>query len=564
MKVKYVEGNYPVKKFSTLRQMVDMARDEAGDNIAYKYRVGKSIESVTFGEFHLQISYLGAALCSLGMADKHINIIGENSYKWILTYFTALLSSGVCCPVDKELPVADIVNVVNDSDGEIIFCAAKFEEKFREHREKFKNIKYFVGFGRDEDDGEFLSFDKLLQKGRELYESGSREYDSMQTPDGDLKMLVYTSGTTGIAKGVMLSHHNLVSSVYYGMQVSNVYTTGLSVLPYNHAYEAVCGVLVAMHSHATLCINSSLKQIPKNLAEFKPDYIYLVPAIVDVFYKKIWATAEKTGKANALRKLIKVSNGMRKVGIDARRVLFKSILDNFGGRLSKIVCGGAPVRPEVGEFFDAVGIVLTNGYGITECSPLVSVNRADKTNDCTTVGKKLPCVEIKFDNMTDEGDGEICVKGDVVMMGYYKQPELTAQVLRDGWFYTGDYGRYNSKGLLMITGRKKNLIILSNGKNIFPEEIEKYIGEIPYVKEVVVYSLKDEDGFESALCAQVYLDEDQTAAFGNIDLKEKVKKDIMEACNDLPAYKKVSEVVIRDKEFEKTTANKIKRNVIEK
>ncbi len=218
----------------------------------------------------------------------------------------------------------------------------------------------------------------------------------------------------------------------------------------------------------------------------------------------------------------------------------------------------------MGEFFDAVGIVLTNGYGITECSPLVSVNRADKTNDCTTVGKKLPCVEIKFDNMTDEGDGEICVRGDVVMMGYYKQPELTAQVLRDGWFYTGDYGRYNSKGLLMITGRKKNLIILSNGKNIFPEEIEKYIGEIPYVKEVVVYSLKDEDGFESALCAQVYLDEDQTAAFGNINLKEKVKKDIMEACNDLPAYKKVSEVVIRDKEFEKTTANKIKRNVIEK
>lgn len=553
-----------VKKFTTLREMVDMAAAEAGDSIAYKYRDGNDIKSVTYADFVKGTSYLGTALKSLGMSDKHINIIGENSFKWIHTYITSLLSNGVCCPVDKELPVADIINVVNNSDGEIIFYAKKYEQKFMEFRDKFTNIKYFVGFDREEDEGEFLSFDKLVAKGKELYEAGDTDFDNQLTPDGDLKMLVYTSGTTGLAKGVMLSHHNLVSSVYYGLQVSNILTTGLSVLPYNHVYEAVCGLLVAIHSHATICINSNLKHIPKNLIEFQPDYIYMVPAIAEMFYKKIWATAEKTGKADMLRKLIKTSNAMRKVGIDLRRVLFKSVIANFGGKMRKIICGGAPVRAEVGQFFDDIGIVLTNGYGITECSPLVSVNHTDGTNDCTTVGKKLPCVDIKFENMTDEGDGEICVKGDVVMMGYYKQPQLTAEVLKDGWFYTGDYGRYNDKGLLMITGRKKNLIILANGKNIFPEEIENYIMSIPYVKEAVVYSLKDEDGFEASLCAQVFLDADQVAEFGNINIPDKVKKDILEVCRELPAYKKISKVVVRDTEFEKTTANKIKRNVIQK
>lgn len=564
MKSKVESREGKVKAFTTLRQMVDMAVAEAGDSIAYKYRDGDEIRSVTYADFAKGTSYLGTALKSLGMSDKHINIIGENSFKWIHTYITALLSAGVCCPVDKELPIGDIINVVNDSDGEIIFYAKKYEKKFMELRDQFINIKYFVGFDRDEDEGDFLSFDKLVAKGKELYEGGDTDFDKQLTPDGDLKMLVYTSGTTGLAKGVMLSHHNLVSSVYYGLQVSNIYTTGLSVLPYNHVYEAVCGILVAIHSHATVCINSNLKLIPKNLIEFKPDYIYMVPAIAEMFYKKIWATAEKTGKAGMLRTLIKVSNGLRKVGIDLRKTLFKSVTANFGGRMRKIICGGAPVRPEVGEFFDDIGIVLTNGYGITECSPLVSVNHTDGTNDCTTVGKVLPCLDIKFDNMTDEGDGEICVKGDVVMMGYYKQPELTEEVLRDGWFYTGDYGKYNDKGLLMITGRKKNLIILSNGKNIFPEEIENYVMSVPYIKEAVVYSIKDEDGFESSLCAQVFLDEEQTADFGDIDIAAKVKKDILTACDELPAYKKISSVVVRDKEFEKTTANKIKRNVIEK
>lgn len=561
--MKVVDGYYPVEKFDTLREMVDMAANAVPDRAAYQYKTGKdTVVSVTFREFRDQISYLGTALKSIGMEDKHINIIGDNSYQWILTYLTSLLSTGVCVPVDKELPIADIINVVNHSDGSIMFYAKKFEEKLMENRDQLPNIKYFVGFDRVDDEGDFLSFEKLLLKGKELYIAGDHSFDELPIDDGALKLLTYTSGTTGAAKGVMLSHHNLRSCVYYGMHVSNIYTQTVSVLPYNHCYEAVCGILVGIHSHATLAINSSLLQVLSNIQYFKPDYIFLVPAFVETFYKKIWATAEKTGKANMLRKLIKVSNGLRKVGIDLRGVLFKSVTKNFGGNLQKIVCGGAPLSAEIGEFFDSIGIILTNGYGISECSPLVSVNRADKTNDCTTVGYKLPCIDIKFENALENGEGEICVKGDTVFMGYYKMPELTEEVLKDGWFYTGDYGRYNDKGLLMITGRKKSLIILSNGKNIFPEEIENYIMKVPYIKEVVVYGVKNDKGIEESLCAQVYLDEEQTKEMGDVT-KEKVKADILKVCNELPAYKKIDHVVIRDTEFEKTTAKKIKRNKVE-
>lgn len=561
--MKVVDGYYPVEKFDTLREMVDMAANAVPDRAAYQYKTGKdTVVSVTFREFRDHISYLGTALKSIGMEDKHINIIGDNSYQWILTYLTSLLSTGVCVPVDKELPIADIVNVVNHSDGSIMFYAKKFEEKLMENRDQLPNIKYFVGFDRVDDEGDFLSFEKLLQMGKELYIAGDHSFDELPIDDGALKLLTYTSGTTGAAKGVMLSHHNLRSCVYYGMHVSNIYTQTVSVLPYNHCYEAVCGILVGIHSHATLAINSSLLQVLANIQYFKPDYMFLVPAFVETFYKKIWATAEKTGKANMLRKLIKISNGLRKLGIDLRGVLFKSVTKNFGGNLQKIVCGGAPLSAEIGEFFDSIGIILTNGYGISECSPLVSVNRADKTNDCTTVGYKLPCIDIKFENALENGEGEICVKGDTVFMGYYKMPELTEEVLKDGWFYTGDYGRYNDKGLLMITGRKKSLIILSNGKNIFPEEIENYIMKVPYIKEVVVYGVKNDKGIEESLCAQVYLDEEQTKEMGDVT-KEKVKADILKVCNELPAYKKIDHVVIRDTEFEKTTAKKIKRNKVE-
>ena len=539
---------YDVQKVNTIKQLLEMAVEQAGDKIAFKYKEGKDkVKDVTYKEFQEDTFELGTALNSINMADKHVAVIGDNSYKYVTVYLTVLKSKGVIVPIDKELPVYDIINVLNDSDSEVLFYAKKYEKDIEEIASK-----------TEKSEGNKLSYNEFKAEGKKLYEGGDKTYTEMVPDHNSLKMLVYTSGTTGMAKGVMLSEHNLISIVYYGLRVSTVYDRCLSVLPWHHTYEAVAGILVSLHHHSTICINDSLKAVLKNLQLYKPDYIYVVPAFVELFYKKIWSNAKESHKDKALKAMMVISNGLRKVGIDLRMKFFKSIHDAFGGNLRKIVTGGAAVRPELGDFFDTIGIDLINGYGITECSPLVSANM-DYCNDCSTVGFPLECVEIKLEDVTPEGDGEICVKGDIVMLGYYKQPEKTAEVLQDGWFITGDYGKINDKGQLMITGRKKNLIVLDNGKNVFPEEIENYIMRIPYVQEVVVSGVKDKSGSEIALCAEVFLNEDKLKELNIQDKEQKLKKDISKECEVLPIYKRIGKIVIRDKEFEKTTTNKIKR-----
>ncbi len=552
-----------VKKLDSIYHMLKMAEEEAGDKPAYKFRENGEIREVTFKEFRRTTLNIGTALYSMGLLNKHIAMLGENSYNWICVYLSVLQGNGVFVPVDKELTAEPMCHVLSESDTEVLFYTKKYADFVNENRNNFPNITTFIAIDNDEDTEDAYSYKKLIEKGNALYENGERGFETVEKDIMDMRMLVYTSGTTGVAKGVMLSEYNLVSSVYYGLQVSTIYDTGLSVLPYNHTYEAVPGILVAIHFHATLCINENLKSVLKNMTVYQPEYIYLVPAFVEVFYKKIWSTAKSSGKEKGLKFLIKLSNALRKVGIDMRRTLFKSVHAAFGGKLKKIVCGGAPLRQELGEFFDAIGISLTNGYGITECSPLVSVNH-DTYNDCTTVGMPLPCCEIKLEDIDEDGNGEICVKGDVVMMGYYKKPDVTAEVLSpDGWFKTGDYGRINESGQLIISGRKKNIIILDNGKNIFPEEIEEYIQGIPYVNENVVYGI-EENGIETSLACQVFLSEEKMQEMGITDGKERIKADIAEILKALPVYKRVSRVIVMDNAFEKTTSNKIKRAKIDK
>jgi len=538
---------YEVTKFGSIKELLAIAVKEAGDNIAFKYKENGGIVEVTYSEFVGEVSALGSALTEFGFGDKHIACIGINSYKWIVTYLTVLKSAGVFVPIDRELPPTDIFHILNESETSVVFYTKAHEKLFMENTDKLPLVKMFIGFDRIEDSGIFMSYDKFMEHGESC---DSAEYESLTSDPQSLKMLVYTSGTTGIAKGVMLSEHNLVSSVYYGLQVSTVFDSCLSVLPYHHTYEAVSGILVSLHHHSTICINDSLKEVLKNLSLYKPSYIYLVPAFVEVFYSRITKTIRDSGKEKVFGILISVSNALRKIGIDVRKTLFKSVHNAFGGRLRKIVCGGAPIRPEIGKFFDDVGISLINGYGITECSPLVSANH-DKYNDYHTVGIKLRCLDWRIDSPNEEGIGEICIKGDVVMLGYYKQPEKTAEVLKDGWFYTGDYGYINDKDQLVITGRKKNLIVLSNGKNVYPEEIEAYLMNIEYVTEVVVKGVIDEKGQESSLCAEVFLNEDKSSS--------DVLKDIRKVLYDLPTYKQVAKVIIRKEEFEKTTSKKIKR-----
>ena len=264
------------------------------------------------------------------------------------------------------------------------------------------------------------------------------------------------------------------------MKLTSIREVGLSVLPYHHSYEAVAGILVALHRHATLCINDSLKRVVKNLALYKPGYMYVVPALMEVLYRRMWASIEEKGKTKTIKIAIKLSRFLRAIGIDVRRKLFKELHNALGGNLVKLVCGGAPLRAEIADFFDDIGIIVTNGYGITECSPLVSVN-TDFINDPKTVGLPMECVEIRIDDPNEDDEGEICVKGDIVMLGYYKNEAATAEVFtEDGFFRTGDYGKVNKKGQILITGRKKNIIILGNGKNIYPEMKTEAKPRLPY------------------------------------------------------------------------------------
>ena len=556
------QENYAINevvKFDNLREMLDLAVQDNPEKIAFMYKENKQEKQKTYKEFQEDTFYLGTALSSINMDKTHIAVIGENSYNWITVYLTALQSNGVIVPIDKELPTSDIINVLEHSDSEVLFYSGKYEKDIKEIAAKSPNVKYFIGFNLEKSEGKFISFKEFMEKGKSLYTSGDLSFVNSKPNDTRiLKMLVYTSGTTGMAKGVMLSEQNLMSCVYFGLQVCTVYTKCLSVLPYHHTYEAVAGLLVSLHKRTTICINDSLKNVLKNLQLYKPDYIYLVPAFAEVFYKKIWATAKESKKDVILKIMIKLSNFLRFFGLDLRKKLFSSIHNSFGGNLKEIVCGGAPIRPEIGKFFDSIGIELINGYGITECSPLVSVNRIG-FNDCATVGIVLPCCNVKLENITPEGDGEICVKGDIVMLGYYKNEDLTKEVIQNGWFNTGDYGKFNNKRQLMITGRKKNLIVLANGKNVFPEEIENYIISIPYVQEVIVRGIMDENNLENGLLAEVFLNSDKVKELNLSDLEETVKKDILKVCEPLPLYKKISKVKIRDEEFPKTTTNKIKR-----
>ena len=551
-----------VVKIDTIKELMDLSVKDAANQVAFEYRDEKDKEKivkVTYEEFQKDTYYLGTALSTINMLKNHIAVIGDNSYKWLTVYLTVLKSDGVIVPIDKELTAKEIINVLKSSESELLFYSDKYEKYIEEFKKELPNVKYFIGFQKEDDDENVLSYQKFMEKGKKEYEAGNTTYVDIEHKDTNcLKMLVYTSGTTGNPKGVMLTEHNLVSVVYYGLQVADIKTKCLSVLPYHHTYEAVAGILVALHKRVTICINDSLKNVLKNLNTFKPDYIYVVPAFTEKFYKSIWSNAEKSGKDKLLKIMIPVSNGLRKIGIDLRGVLFKSVHDAFGGNLKQIVCGGAPIRPEIGKFFNDIGMMLLNGYGISECSPLVSVNR-EKLNDPSTVGVILPCCEVKIENPNEDGDGEIWVKGDIVMMGYYKEPEKTAKVLKDGWFNTEDYGRINKKGQLVINGRKKNVIVLNNGKNIYPEEIENYVMRVPYIQEAIVKAVKNEQGQEISLCAEVFLNQEKVKELGIENIEETLKKDVSKATKELPVWKRVTKTEIRETEFNKTTTNKIKR-----
>jgi long-chain acyl-CoA synthetase len=557
--------NYPlyeVRNLYSLRQLVDENAVMFAEKPAFKYKVGKEVVSVTYSEFKTQVDALGSALCELGYDDTHIAIIGVNSFEWVRAYFVALNLKGAVVPVDKDLTPDETEYIINTSEAKVIFHSGKnVAKKLNELEPKLQNVELFICFDEPEvKDEKHVFVGDLMKRGYELLEKGDTRFTSIEPNNETLKELLFTSGTTGKSKGVMLNAGALTFNITRAQQLMYITDTCVSILPYHHCYESTTGILTMFHRGMTICINESLRTVLPNLKFYKPTEVQLVPLFVEKMYRGIWDKAEDSGKAKTLRKLIKISNKLLKAGIDMRKVFFKSITDNFGGRLKAIICGGAPLKPDMVEFFDSIGITLINGYGITECGPLISINRPEY-HDFTSVGQLMPGMEMKIDNPNESGEGEICVKGPNVMMGYYKNEEATANAIRDGWFHTGDVGYINEKNFVFITGRSKNIIILKNGKNVYPEEIEEKLSvECELIAEVVVKAMKGNNDEDRLLGAEIYPDFERAKKLGIEDVEAEIKKAVSAYNDKEPSYKIIKKLVFRTEEFEKTTSKKIKRN----
>ncbi len=549
--------SYEPQAVESISEILKIANSTVPGHIAFCYRANDMITEVSYAEFCHDVYSLLYVLRELNIDSSHIACLSENRYEWINTYLTVLCSKGVFVPVDREMTEDEIINILDHSDSEIIFCSGLYEELIRNNLDKLSKIKYVISFDRTEDEDNFLSFEALRYKGEMLLASMGETDEDKRDP-ASMCMLIYTSGTTGTPKGVMLSENNIIYSVINGLKLCRLEGRCLSLLRYSHAYEAVCGILGSIHSHVTVCINESPRAINTNFKFYKPTYIYTVPAFLEAIYQRVWKNAEAQGKKALLKAILTASKAAKKIKIDAGKGIFSSLSAAFGGKLKTIICGGAPLRAEVAEFFEAAGIKVINGYGLTEYSPLVAVN-PDRHSDHHTVGFPLDGTEINIVDPQRDDNGEIYVRGNGIMLGYYKNPEETAKVITDdGWLITGDRGRIREDGRLVISGRSKDLIVFSNSRIIHPEEVEEHIYKLDYVKEVVVYGVREEGGIRE-LCAEVYMDPEKQSG-DIIEQTEILKRDITKLLSPLPPYKQVSQIVVRPQEFPKTTSNKIKRD----
>jgi long-chain acyl-CoA synthetase len=562
--------NYPLYEttiFEDFRIMTENVAKKYPDRVAFSYKKDphdSETIKVTYSQARDFIRDMGTELISMGFSDKHIALIGETSYEWISSYFCLMSIGSVVVPVDKDLPVDEIAGIMSFADCEAVIYSPLIEEKIEILRTKGLSIKKYICLGKTDKDFSD-NIHEIALRGGERFKNGDNAYYDYKIDPERLATIVFTSGTTGKGKGVMLSQKNIVSDMTQGMYLFAITPRTMSVLPPHHTYGSTVNFVGHFSQGSEIYISSGLIYMINEIKEQKPQHLILVPLFIETMHKKIWQNAEKTGKADLLRKMIKVSNALRKCGIDLRRKLFKSIHENFGGKLEMIICGGASLNQDIIDFFDSIGMTILNGYGITECSPLVSCNR-NKYQKKGSVGIPIIGEQIKIKDPDENGEGEICVKGPNVMLGYYKDPEATAQVFdEEGYFKTGDYGRLDEEGWLYITGRLKNIIILSNGKNVYPEEIETEISRIYGVSEVVVYAGESKtQKNKEVIVAEIFPDYEALSMRGIENVEEYFNNEIKKMNNRMVSYKAVKLVKIRKEEFQKNASKKILRFAIDK
>lgn len=556
----------PIKNF---RELLERVEEKYSNNIAFKYKKDATVKEPeyiekTYEQYIKDIKALSTNLLSLGYKGKKVAVIGNNRYEWCTTYMAVTTGGMIIVPLDKALPNNEIENLVKRSGAEVVIFDKKYMDvmlKIKENKENAVNRLICM------DNEEIAGVDKyndILNDGYKLLEKGNDQYDKIEIDENAMSILLFTSGTTNAPKGVKLSQANICADISSISTWVKIYPTDtlLSFLPIHHTFECTITFLYGTFSGATIAFCDGLKHIQKNMQEYKVTILVAVPLVLETMYKRIQKGIKDQRKEKLIKKVTKISNGLLKCHIDLRKVFFKQILDNFGGKLRVVLYGAAPMNKETIIGFNNLGVDLVQGYGLTETSPVISAE-TDKEKRPGSVGLIFDEVEVKIDNPNEEGIGEILVKGPNVMSGYYENEEATKEAFTDdGWFKTGDYGYLDKDEFLFVTGRKKDIIVLRNGKNVYPQEIEFLINEIPYVKESLVYQ-RGQDKTDTMLCAKIVYDpeliEKEFGKGTEEEYQNKLWEEIKKINKDLPTFKHIKKIQITTQEFAKTTTQKVKR-----
>lgn len=547
------------------RELVNRYKSRYANNVAFEYRHDVHDEKtikVTYAEFANDIEALGSGLLTLNMENKRVAIIAPNRYEWCVSYLAVETAGLTVVPLDKSLPDNEIESLIIRSKVDTVIFDKKYSEVFNKiNQEKKSSLKYYICM--DDTDG-FIKYSEILSKGRELLLADNNEYNNVQINPDEISIILFTSGTTSIAKAVALSQSNICADVTALSQIAKIYETDrfLSFLPLHHTFESTTTFLYGTSCGITIVFCDGLKYIQRNLKEFNITGFVCVPLMLEIMYKKMMKTIEEQGKTKLVNTMRKITRGLLKVKIDVRKKVFKQIFESLGPNLRMFISGGAAISKEAIKAFRDIGINLLQGYGLTETSPVLAGENDVYKRD-GSVGFALPGIDIKIDKPNSEGIGEIIAKGPVVMHKYLDNEEATNEVLKDGWFHTGDLGKFDKDGFLFITGRKKYVIVLKNGKNIFPEELEILINQLGYVSESMVYGKPDKDD-DLTICAKiVYNAEEMEKLYPNKSKEEYhdiVWQDIRNNINkQMPAYKYIREIIVTDEPLIKTTTQKVKR-----
>ena len=555
-------------KYTDLKDMLKQTGEAYGDRPAYIFKTEEKgkFRTITHKEFRNEINALGTVLINMGLKDKRIAIISENRYEWELSYLAIASGVGVVVPLDKSLPDNELESLILRSQVEAIIYSSKYDTIMGTLRDKKNtNLKYFISMDLGENTQGIYSEKALIEKGKKLLNEGDSTYLNAEIDADKMGIMLFTSGTTAMSKAVMLSHKNLVTNVMDITQRFDLTEEDrfLSFLPLHHVFECTVGFLYPISIGGSIAFCEGVKHMADNIKEFGITAMISVPAVFDIIYRKVMKAIEKKGKLQNLEKGKKISNLLLKVKIDLRKQLFKEVHESLGPKLRLVVTGGAALDPETEKGFNDLGFDVEQGYGLTETAPVIAAE-TPKCRRLGSIGKKFPSVEVKIDNPDEEGIGELMAKGPSIMLGYYENEEATKDALdADGWFHTGDLARIDKDGFIYISGRKKSVIVLNNGKNVFPEEIETLLNKVEGIKESFVYEKKEADG-DVKVCVKIVYDKQLIKELYNIEGEEKIKEFLWDKVKEvnklMPKYKYVREMIISEEELIKTTTLKIKRH----